>query len=142
MTLGGLWHGAAWTFLLWGLWHGVALSIERTFKWSLPKPVGWTLTFLVVMAGWVLFRSESLDQAGTVLNGMLTMSAGITWYPPLVVGAIIGLVAEHGVWSSKLRRSMRLPILAWYSPIVTSVMIWALFLYAPQGFRPFVYFQF
>jgi len=146
MGLGGLWHGAAWTFVLWGLWHGIALVVERFIRASLgirlPKMIGWVTTFLVVVGGWVLFRSESLATAGVVFQKMLILSDGIRWYPPLVIGALVCMALEHVAWKTKLRRSMRLPMAAWYSPIATTVMIWALVLYAPQGFRPFVYFQF
>jgi alginate O-acetyltransferase complex protein AlgI len=142
MTLGGLWHGAAWTFVLWGIWHGVALAVERFLKISPPKFVGWLITLTIVVLGWVLFRSESLEVAGTVFQKMVTLSTGIDWYPPLAIAALTCLVVEHAAWTTRLRRVMRLPIDAWYSPIATTVMVWALVLYAPQGFRPFVYFQF
>ena len=142
MALGGLWHGAAWTFVLWGLWHGTALAVERFTKAAPPKLIGWLITFLIVIFGWVLFRSDSLSTAGTIFRQMFTLPAGIGWYPPLVIGALACMLAEHLAWQTRLRRAMRLPIDAWYSPIATTVMIWALVLYAPQGFRPFVYFQF
>jgi alginate O-acetyltransferase complex protein AlgI len=146
MMLGGLWHGAAWTFVLWGLWHGVALASERFLRthFSMPPPalLTWLATSLIVLVGWVLFRSGDLQTATTVLTRMITMASGIAWYPPLVLAAIVCLVAEHLAWRTKLRRAMRLPVTAWYSPIATAIMIWALVLYAPRGFRPFVYFQF
>ncbi len=146
MTLGGLWHGAAWTFVLWGIWHGLALAIERflkdVFNVGLPRVVGWTLTMSVVLIGWVLFRSTDLQTTATVLTGMFTLKSGIDWYPPLVIGALACLVVEHAAWRTRLRAAMRLPGFAWYSPIATTLMIWALVLYAPRGFRPFVYFQF
>lgn len=142
MTLGGLWHGAAWTFVLWGIWHGLALTAERLSNFSPPKFIGWIMTMLIVVIGWVLFRSDSLETAETILNRMFTMSGGIDWYPPLAIGALVCLVVEHLAWKTKLRSAMRLPVSAWYSPIATAVMIWALMLYAPQGFRPFLYFQF
>jgi alginate O-acetyltransferase complex protein AlgI len=146
MTLGGLWHGAAWTFVLWGLWHGAALAGERYLRTHVamrpPALLAWSGTLLIVLVGWVLFRSGDLQTATTVLTRMTTLASGIAWYPPLALGAIGILVLEHLAWRSKLRRVMRLPATAWYSPIVTSIMIWALLLYAPRGFRPFVYFQF
>lgn len=142
MTLGGLWHGAAWTFVLWGIWHGFALAVERFLKISPPKFIGWLITMAVVVLGWVLFRSESLEIAGTVFQKMLTLSSGIGWYPPLAIAALACLVVEHTARTTRLRRVMRLPIGAWYSPIATTVMVWTLVLYAPQGFRPFIYFQF
>ncbi len=92
MVLGGLWHGAAWSFVLWGLWHGAALALERfayrVLGIRLPKFVGWLTTLFVVIAGWVLFRSESVADAGTVFDRMLFLRAGITWYPPLAIAAL------------------------------------------------------
>ncbi len=146
MTLGGLWHGAAWTFVLWGVWHGIALAVERYFKdVSALRPgriVGWAMTFAVVLIGWVLFRSGDLETTAVVLRRMATLATGIGWYPPLAIGALACSVVEHAAWKTRLRRVMRLPALAWYSPIVTTILLWALLLYAPRGFRPFVYFQF
>ncbi len=146
MTLGGLWHGAAWTFVAWGVLHGTGLAVQRFASQSLglrlPKLVGWTLTMIVVLIGWILFRSSDFSAASVYLARMLTLADGIDWFPPLVIGALACLVLEHTAWRTRLRLAMRLPALAWYSPIATSIMIWALVLYAPKGFRPFVYFQF
>ncbi len=146
MTLGGLWHGAAWTFVLWGVWHGFALTFERVFKSSIryrfARPINWLLTMSVILAGWVLFRSDSLATAAGVLQRMLSFADGVNWYPPLAIAALLCCVLEHAAWCTPLRRAMRLPINAWYSPVLTTVMIWALVLYAPRDFRPFVYFQF
>jgi alginate O-acetyltransferase complex protein AlgI len=146
MTLGGLWHGAAWTFVLWGIWHGWALVSERWLRTrhqlSLPKLVGWMLTMFVVAVGWILFRSADLQTVQTILVRIATMASGIAWYPPLAIAAIGCLVVEHLAWRTRLRAAMRLPYAAWYSPIATGIMIWSLAVYAPRGFRPFVYFQF
>lgn len=146
MLLGGLWHGAAWTFVLWGAWHGLALAAQRWAKdRSIATPtriVGWIVTMAVVLVGWILFRSPDLDQAALMLRRILTLSSGIEWYPPLALGAIACMIAEHAAWKTRLRRAMRLPYAAWYSPILTAILLWTLLLYAPRGFRPFVYFQF
>jgi alginate O-acetyltransferase complex protein AlgI len=74
MFLGGLWHGANWTFVVWGLYHGALLALHgltRKVNW-LPQ---WTifarsLTFICVVLGWVIFRSDSLHQAATVFRNM------------------------------------------------------------------------
>ena len=68
MLLGGLWHGANWTFIIWGAWHGVLLMSER---WAGRKPVYQRLpqalrtvcTFVLVLGSWVWFRAESLSRA-------------------------------------------------------------------------------
>ncbi|MEJ8473705.1 MBOAT family O-acyltransferase, partial [Roseibium algae] len=73
MVLGGLWHGANMTFIVWGAWHGLWLIIERIFKISANAPFqigNWLLTTLVFVIGWVFFRSETMGQAKDMLSGM------------------------------------------------------------------------
>ena len=75
MFLGGLWHGAGWTFVLWGLLHGLFLAIHKT--WSryrqLPHNAGVALTFFVVLFSWVLFRANSVTDAISIWKTMLGM---------------------------------------------------------------------
>ncbi|MGX9726326.1 MAG: MBOAT family O-acyltransferase [Candidatus Electronema sp. VV] len=71
--LGGLWHGAGWTFVLWGGLHGAALVVHRLWQergLRLPAFFGWLCTFLFVNASWVLFRAESLKEGLRVLKSM------------------------------------------------------------------------
>ena len=74
MLLGGLWHGANWTFLIWGLMHGALLATERLFGVN-PKITrqwwNWIPTLLFVVVGWVFFRSTSLEAASGFIQGML-----------------------------------------------------------------------
>ena len=78
MALGGLWHGAAWNFVIWGVYHGVWLAIGRAVGWD-GTPRAWTgrlarglATFAVVHFGWMLFRVADLDQAGRILHAIAT----------------------------------------------------------------------
>jgi D-alanyl-lipoteichoic acid acyltransferase DltB (MBOAT superfamily) len=79
MLVGGLWHGAGWTFVIWGALHGVALAANHLWRRlagpSSNNPVArvssHVLTLTVVIAGWVVFRSTSLKAAGAVFSGML-----------------------------------------------------------------------
>lgn len=73
MLLGGLWHGAAWTFVVWGGLHGAALALAHLWEKTglrLPAAVGWLLTLLFVMACWVLFRAPDFATAGDILGAM------------------------------------------------------------------------
>ncbi len=76
MVLGGLWHGAAWTFVVWGFMHGLALVINHLWR-SLGLKMNWLLgrllTFLFVVVAWVFFRAESFHQAMVVLKGMVNV---------------------------------------------------------------------
>ncbi|MDC3216545.1 MBOAT family protein [Candidatus Pseudothioglobus singularis] len=79
MLLGGLWHGAGWTFVLWGLLHGFYLVINHIWRGLFKNRVGsklkifisWSITFLAVVFSWVLFRAESLDSARNIYLSML-----------------------------------------------------------------------
>jgi D-alanyl-lipoteichoic acid acyltransferase DltB (MBOAT superfamily) len=78
MLLGGLWHGAAWTFVVWGGVHGLFLLAERGLRTLVPGSwrarAGWApagLTFLLVCLAWVLFRASTLGDAGVLLGTML-----------------------------------------------------------------------
>ncbi|HEY0663492.1 MAG TPA: MBOAT family protein, partial [Thiobacillaceae bacterium] len=83
MLLGGLWHGAGWTFVVWGGLHGLYLSVNHAWRHlrrgflpgvRLPKPMAkllaWCLTFAAVVVGWVFFRAASFDAALAMLAGM------------------------------------------------------------------------
>lgn len=74
MFLGGLWHGAGWTFVAWGLWHGVGLSVHAVWQrlgLRMPFLPGWALTLLFVMASWVLFRAADFGDAAGILASLV-----------------------------------------------------------------------
>jgi alginate O-acetyltransferase complex protein AlgI len=75
MVLGGIWHGANWTFVIWGAWHGGLMAIERALGaksrgtvW--PASIAWPLTMVFVLLGWVVFRAESVEAAFDMYGGM------------------------------------------------------------------------
>lgn len=84
MTLGGLWHGAGWTFVLWGFYHGLLLLLNHAWRgwfgnrplFGLAKPVSIFITFLAVMFGWVLFRSETFQSAMLMFEALLHLGSG------------------------------------------------------------------
>ncbi len=76
MLLGGLWHGAGWTFVFWGGLHGVYLAINhqwRSWKIKLPSWLAWGMTFLAVVFSWVLFRAKSLPDGLSLIQAMVGM---------------------------------------------------------------------
>ena len=76
MLLGGLWHGAGWTFVIWGGLQGAYLCINhwwRRLNIALPKLVGWAVTFVAVIAGWVVFRAPSIQEGLEILQAMSGM---------------------------------------------------------------------
>ncbi|PXA56702.1 MBOAT family O-acyltransferase [Pseudomonas aeruginosa] len=77
-VLGGLWHGASWMFVIWGALHGGALVIHRFWKnlgMSMPAPLAWIVTFLFVNVAWVFFRATSMQDAMTILGGMVDIGS-------------------------------------------------------------------
>jgi alginate O-acetyltransferase complex protein AlgI len=83
MTLGGLWHGANWTFVLWGLTHGIllminhawqSLSIHHYFRGSYAKTFFWILTFIFICLTWVLFRVNNLSQIIPIYKGLIGLN--------------------------------------------------------------------
>ena len=89
--ISGLWHGAAWTFVLWGGIHGLFVAGEKLLGDRLervPKALRVGLTFLLVNVLWVLFRAESFSQAGMVYSGMLSFGS-------LELGQLAALVLDN-----------------------------------------------
>ncbi len=80
MALGGLWHGAAWTFVCWGLFHGALLCLHRALSpwmgrsWALASPAGWLVRvavyFQLTCLGWLLFRADTLPQVAAMLGSL------------------------------------------------------------------------
>ena len=83
----GIWHGAAWTFVVWGVFHGMVRLTEKTLMdhkilQRIPKSIRWIITMLLVMVGWVLFRAPSLSVAAGYLKAM----AGFGGVSPYTLG--------------------------------------------------------
>jgi len=102
MLLGGLWHGAEWTFVLWGAWQGLFLILERRAGKAapyafLPWPGQVLCTFLVVVFGWVIFKADGLGQLGAVWGGMVGLH-GIGAAPALgSEGVLAGIALVLGL---------------------------------------------
>lgn len=84
MVLGGLWHGAGWTFILWGVMHGVYLAVHRLWasRFHMPRPLGMALTFVAVLFAWVMFRAASVPDAISIWKSMLGLN-GLVLPPAL-----------------------------------------------------------
>jgi len=148
MVLGGLWHGANWTFVLWGALHGGALVAERVASerpGARPWPVWLAVarTFLIVLVGWVLFRAADVAGAGVMLGGMagahgVPLSPQVAWH--LTSDRIIVLaLAIALVYTSPWFRRTQGGVLRY---LLVPFFLWAVAALAAQSFRPFLYFQF
>jgi alginate O-acetyltransferase complex protein AlgI len=158
MTLGGLWHGASWTFVAWGVLHGLLLVIHRGFAWACaPRPrlrrvlesaagtsVRVGLTFLCVAVCWVFFRAGSFATARAVLNGLFVPRGGVARpMHPQSLWCIVALVvvchtlARGGLWK-RLAQRLPEPALGFgYAAALTLGL-----LLTPELGKTFIYFQF
>lgn len=144
MLLGGLWHGASWTFVAWGAYHGALLCAFRAVRpqWSaLPAWTRQIAMFVLVVVGWVFFRSTSFTMAVDLLHTMFVPTAGILVPQPALASIVIVIAAWWGMVGPN---AFDLPIvdrprarIAWAVGFAASLAI-------ILGFRssPFLYFQF
>ncbi|MBK4732781.1 MBOAT family protein [Oxynema sp. CENA135] len=98
MLLGGLWHGAGWTYVFWGGLHGIFLVIHQLWRnlgMKLPKIIAWGITFIGVVFGWVLFRASTWSDAIAIVQAMLGFK-GI-WLPDSFQG-ILGELPIGGLF--------------------------------------------
>ena len=106
--IGGLWHGAAWTFVFWGFLHGAALCIHRLWKNTgihMNKILAWFLTFNFINMAWVFFRARDWDNALNVLKGMtgqngILVSSNLAGSPVWQKLTVIGI--RFGPWRENL----------------------------------------
>ncbi len=156
MFIGGLWHGAAWTFVVWGLLHGSYLAIERLLK-AFIKPAPWMegfvfqfligmITYVAVLIAWVYFRAADFPTAGRLIAGMFGQHARpdaiLSTREILQVGAVTaGLLLAH--WSM---RQTSLEAVVERLPRWTVGTVWILMggaIILTQGSsNAFIYFQF
>ncbi len=103
--LGGIWHGAGWTFVFWGFLHGAAMIVQRlwqTLRISLPRPLAWFLTFSFVNFAFVFFRARDWEQALKVVKGMFLLN-GVTlpaWLQPYCQGLAFPGVGFGDPWKA------------------------------------------
>jgi len=152
----GLWHGAAWTFVLWGCYHGLLLVIERVLRarWGFQGrgPLAQLVTFVLIIFGWVIFRLESLGQALDYSAVMLCLSRptgfqfyGLAYYLRADVVLYLSLAFFFGLFPFE-RLEPWFKERAWVRALQGAgglglVFLAALFL-SVAGFNPFIYFQF
>ena len=155
MLLGGLWHGAAWNFVLWGGLHGAALVVHR--EWvrrvpdgSRPKRIAsrlsLPLTFLFVCFCWIFFRAVGLGDSATVVRAFLLFSAdGNQSLGPDVLWLLPSLAVVHSLAWRRSQAPTRAGWRAWPAwtfaigyGLLTAVVV----AFVPVGSTPFIYFQF
>jgi len=153
MLLGGLWHGANWTFVVWGAYHGALLAFERALgKRSayarLPQPLRVAVTFVLVLISWVLFRSASLADAigylgvmfgrGAANDAALILAAELYSQGTLLIMAACILVVFWAQQAQQWAETLTWPKAAVLGPAF-GLSLMVMFC---QSFNPFLYFQF
>ena len=155
MLLGGLWHGANWTFVFWGGLNGIALCIEKFFSrkesQSRFKLVKIFVTFMFISFTWIFFRAENFENAWMIIMGIFTLQNGIT--QPFLwsfVGIALLIISEAAAVLKSKRENLN--EVKGFCPIMNLNTITGLttfFIFtgiilglAFTGENPFVYFQF
>jgi alginate O-acetyltransferase complex protein AlgI len=163
--LGGLWHGASWTFVLWGFLHGLAVAINRVWQQSglrFNRYIAWLVTFNFLNLTWVFFRATSFNDAIPILKGMFGLNGLLL---PTFITSRVSFLSEYGASFIALsldisavywilfsflvvcfmKNSMELkdkltqtPIL---SPILALIVMWVI-VQKVGVFNDFIYFQF
>jgi D-alanyl-lipoteichoic acid acyltransferase DltB (MBOAT superfamily) len=152
MLIGGLWHGAGWTFVVWGGLHGLYLAAGRLRGGrDAALPRGWALwrarivTFHLVCLAWVFFRADSFGTAQDVLTGLFTR-----WGDPsplvgtgVVAAVVVGIASQYlpaRLPRALMERFSRLPVVAQAAVLGVGLMVTSVM--GPEGVAPFIYFRF
>ena len=156
--LSGLWHGAAWGFIIWGAYHGLFLVLDRLFLKSVLNKIGKLpsvlFTFLIVSLGWVIFKIENLEQALIYYQKLFSFSDGISYfwnanvefYAFLILAIFISFASLTKIGSTFNLRLLSIegkslkPIVLFLVCSVLLVLSTASI--ASGSFNPFIYFRF
>jgi alginate O-acetyltransferase complex protein AlgI len=146
MLLGGLWHGAAWTFVLWGGFHGAALAVERGLRGRFHAPawLRWILVFHLVAFAWVLFRASDIGTAWQFLT-RLTVPGPATLYSATAVAAVVAVIGLQVIPElplDRLRIHFEDLAPAALAATLLVVVICVAATVPSQGVPPFIYFRF
>ncbi len=146
MILGGLWHGAAWTFVLWGAFNGIGLVCDHAFgaRIRLPKWLRWFLMFQLITLGWVMFRAESLKLTWQFLSRLGSPGAPTLWKPTIIAAVLATLIPQLlpprplQALQDRIGR-LRPELLA---PVLAVLILFVAATVPSSGVPPFIYFRF
>jgi alginate O-acetyltransferase complex protein AlgI len=148
MLLGGFWHGAKWTFLIWGALHGAVQVVETLWRKAglpgLPKLLAILVTFHIVTLGWIFFRAESFDAAIAYLGGIANGDWHNGMTTPLLAGLIVIGMAFHFT-PPLLAQGIALRLRTLPAPLLGLLVAAAIVVIDAmryEGVAPFIYYQF
>jgi len=154
MLLGGLWHGANWTFLIWGAMHGAALVVDHAWRRSdafarhgssLPaRALDWAITFHFVILAWLFFRAPSVDVAMQYLSGLWSDNGAVDTMPAIAPALIVaGALTQIAPPQTRAWLGRRLDNRGGlFQGAVAFAMLYVIIVMAPSASAPFIYFQF
>ena len=153
MLLGGIWHGAAWKFVMWGALHGGGLAVERMLEpWlsrhSQHKParvIATALVFHFVCLGWIFFRAEDFEVARLYIAGFGSgWTDGLQQAGPFMVALIaIGMAGQFTSSALFERTAAALGHMpSWSLGAIAGIVVAAIDALGPEGVAPFIYFRF
>jgi len=145
MIISGLWHGAAWTFVIWGAVHALGRfltrELERTtfYKEKVPKLIKQLFVFVFVAFAWIFFRAETISNAWTIVAKIFTSGLANPYCPLLALALIFSVWLYQLAYESKFKwvlelRAVRVGIVV--------LMVLYLAIFAPSSEQPFIYSQF
>jgi alginate O-acetyltransferase complex protein AlgI len=154
MLIGGLWHGASWSFVLWGGLHGGALIINRLWSRYMPRDrrlpplLAWAITFAFTVVVWLPFRAPDWHTAMIYARGLIGQGSGTAHWPYVPAIIVLAVVAIWHIayrfaprWKKSLA-GFRHPERFWQMGAVLAAIL-SLILFTPlSGTGPFIYFQF
>ncbi|MFG1361235.1 MBOAT family O-acyltransferase [Xanthobacter pseudotagetidis] len=153
MGLGGLWHGASWTYMVWGLWHGAALVFEKLWDVSgwpkVPPLVGHILAIVFINLGWILFRSQSWAEAGLMTSGLfgnhgvgLSPGMGAVLRPVEIMTFVVGIGLIYLPKLMRIDPSAPEPGHTLRAALALPLFLFAVWVLQGRTVVPFLYFQF
>lgn len=155
--ISGLWHGAAWNFVIWGAFHGIFLIADRIFLLKVYKSIGKIpsiiITFIITLVGWVFFRSETLTYAVDYIGRMFAFDFGeiilrldSKFYTILILAFLFsfyGGIGKIEAWQDRvLNNNPKIPGIIAATIFSVVFFIISLSSITSQGFNPFIYFRF
>jgi alginate O-acetyltransferase complex protein AlgI len=165
MLIAGIWHGAAWGFIVWGGLHGLALAVHRLtdvvskklrveFLWENPIGVliGWVLTQGMVFGSWIFFRLPDLKDSGWAISHLWGHTADVQFAKKVYAEALglervqlswmLGALAAAMLANYALSRGLKLELNWPVKLVLVPISLYAVWLLAPEGGLPYIYFDF
>lgn len=155
--LSGLWHGAAWNFVVWGAFHGTFLVLDRIFLLKFYEKIGKIpsimITFFITLIGWVLFRADGLPEAWMYLQKMFVFDGNwqgfdfdARFYTMLVLGTLFAFYGGFKAvekWQERVYAKVQTNrTIIFYVIIAVILLLLSAASITSQGFNPFIYFRF